>query len=216
MMMDGLKGVVGCCLCRIISVYNTTDILVHVNLNTVKSFLLQDLDKRLGILFAYITGKHDAVAFSRSLRLDRRSCLDGVALEDSVNFCGSLRDVFCLDLDGTGVRIFRHHSEEQIVTLYFTRDGKLLANNIECDIEIESDDLEDVKKQAIDAIYKEFGKNTKIKFEYSDVDESDSAMYETIIKLVLANKKAGTVFDEIVGENEDKDDGDKEIVLGGL
>ena len=97
-----------------------------------------------------------------------------------------------------------NHSEEQIVTLYFTRDGKLLANNIECDIEIESDDLEDVKKQAIDAIYKEFGKNTKIKFEYGDVDESDSEMYETIIKLVLANKTQGMIFNVSYWNVKDK------------
>lgn len=87
-----------------------------------------------------------------------------------------------------------NHSDGQIVTFYFTRDGKILADNFESDIEIESDDLEDARKQAIDAIYKEFGKNTKIKFKYGDVDESDSAMYEKIIKLVLANKTEGMIF----------------------
>ena len=97
-----------------------------------------------------------------------------------------------------------NHSDEQTVTLFFTEEGKIGAENFDVDFEILGDDLDDVKKQAIDAIYKELGKKTKIKFEYDDVDEEDYPMYEKALKLVLANKKEWMVFDESYWEFEDK------------
>ena len=61
-----------------------------------------------------------------------------------------------------------------------------------------------MKKQAIDAVYNELGKKTKIKFEYYDVEEKDYPMYEKALKLVLANKKNGMVFDDSYLDFEDK------------
>ena len=97
-----------------------------------------------------------------------------------------------------------NHSDEQTVTLFFTEEGKIGAENFDVDFEIQGDDLDDVKKQAIDAIHKELGKKTEIIFEYDDVDEEDYPMYEKILKLVLANKKEGMVFDESYWDVKDK------------
>lgn len=101
-------------------------------------------------------------------------------------------------------RLKSKHSDEQIFTIELTEQGKLYADNYACDIEIEGDDLDDVKKQAIDAIYKELGEKPTIKFEYDDVDEEDYPMYEKTLKLVLANKKEGVVFDQSYWDYEEK------------
>lgn len=95
-------------------------------------------------------------------------------------------------------------SDEQIVRLYLTKEGKIGADDFDIDFEIQGDDLDDVKKQAIDAVYNELGKKTKIKFEYYDVEEKDYPMYEKALKLVLANKKNGMVFDDSYLDFEDK------------
>ena len=96
------------------------------------------------------------------------------------------------------------HSNEQIVTLFLTEEGKIGAENFDVDFEIQGDDLDDVKKQVIDAIHKELGENTGIKFEYEDVDEENYLIYEKVLKLVLANKKEGMVFDKSYWEFEQK------------
>lgn len=96
------------------------------------------------------------------------------------------------------------HSNEQIVTLFLTGEGKIGAENFGVDFEIQGDDLDDVKKQAIDAIHKELGENTEIKFEYEDVDEENYLIYEKVLKLFLANKKEGMVFDDSYWEFEQK------------
>lgn len=96
------------------------------------------------------------------------------------------------------------HSDEQIVTLFFTEEGKIGAENFDVDFEIQGDDVDNVKMQAIDAIHKKLCKKTEIRFKYEDVDEEDYPMYEKALKLVLANKKEGMVFDESYWKIDDK------------
>lgn len=96
------------------------------------------------------------------------------------------------------------HSDEQIVTLFFTEEGKIGAENFDVDFEIQGDDVDNVKMQAIDAIHKKLCKKTEIRFKYEDVDEEDYPMYEKALKLVLANKKEGMVFDESYWDFEEK------------
>ncbi len=88
------------------------------------------------------------------------------------------------------------HSEKQTITIELTENGRIYAENDTFDIQIEGDDLDDVKNQAIDAFRKELGKEPVVRIEYYAIDEEDYPMYEKVLKLVLANKKEGIVFDE--------------------
>ena len=99
-------------------------------------------------------------------------------------------------------RFLSVRSDKQIITIEFTEEGKLNATNYVFDINIEGDDLDEVKRLATDAVYKKSGKKPEIEFEYYDISEENYPVYEKVLKLVLANKKAGTVFDEIYWDFE--------------
>ena len=101
-------------------------------------------------------------------------------------------------------RYLSNHSDEQTITIELTENGRLYAENYTFDIQIEGDDFEDVKKQAIDAIRKELGKDPVIRIEFYEIDEEDYPIYEKVLKLVIANKKEGTVFDESYWVFEEK------------
>ncbi len=90
------------------------------------------------------------------------------------------------------------------VSLYFTEEGKLQASYYPLDIEIEGDNIDDVKNQAVEILGEKMGKEYEVKFVYDDIDEDDFPLYEKTIRLVLENKKAETTFDESYWDIEEK------------
>ena len=86
------------------------------------------------------------------------------------------------------------NDDKQIVHICFTRDGKVFASNYTCNIEIDGFDLEKVKKETVEEIYKMTGKKPEIVFEYNDIEEEYWPLYEKAITMVLANKKADDKF----------------------
>ena len=86
------------------------------------------------------------------------------------------------------------NDDKQTVNLRFTWEGKIVAANYTCNIEIDGSDLESVKKQTIEEIYKITGKKPEIIFKYDDVDEKYWPLYEKAITMVLANKKENDSF----------------------
>lgn len=86
------------------------------------------------------------------------------------------------------------YSDEQIIELFLTREGKVAVCDNIFDVYFEGDDLDNVKKQTIAAIYKKLNKKPKIKFTYIDAKEKDTLIFEKALRLVLAHKKEGTIF----------------------
>ena len=96
------------------------------------------------------------------------------------------------------------HSDEQTIYLLLTREGKVAVSDNIFDIDIEGDDLDGVKKQTINEIYKKSGKKPQIKFKYIDAEENETLIYEKALRLVLANKKEGTEFHVPYGDINEK------------
>lgn len=99
---------------------------------------------------------------------------------------------------------FRNEGNAVTVYLYFTEEGKLQASYYPFDIEIEGDNVDDVKNRAIEILGEKIGKEYEVKFEYDDIDEDDFPLYEKTIRLVLENKKDETTFDESYWDIEEK------------
>lgn len=87
-------------------------------------------------------------------------------------------------------------SVEQIIYIELMRNGRLFAENYAYDVQVEGDNFDDVKKQVINAIRKELGKDPVIRIEFYNIEEEDYPMYEKVLNLIFANKKEGTVFND--------------------
>lgn len=99
---------------------------------------------------------------------------------------------------------FRNEDNAVTVYLYFTEEGKIQASYYPFDIEIEGDNIDDVKKRATEILGEKIGKDYEVKFAYDDIDEKDFPLYEKTIRLVLDNKKAETTFEESYWDFEEK------------
>lgn len=99
---------------------------------------------------------------------------------------------------------FRNEDNAVTVYLYFTEEGKIQASYYPLDIEIEGDNIDDVKKRATEILGEKIGKDYEVKFAYDDIDEKDFPLYEKTIRLVLDNKKAETTFEESYWDFEEK------------
>ena len=99
---------------------------------------------------------------------------------------------------------FRNEDNAVTVYLYFTEEGKIQASYYPLDIEIEGDNIDDVKKRATEILGEKIGKDYEVKFAYDDIDEKDFSLYEKTIRLVLDNKKAETTFEESYWDFEEK------------
>ena len=99
---------------------------------------------------------------------------------------------------------FRNEDNAVTVYLYFTEECKIQASYYPLDIEIEGDNIDDVKKRATEILGEKIGKDYEVKFAYDDIDEKDFPLYEKTIRLVLDNKKAETTFEESYWDFEEK------------
>lgn len=99
---------------------------------------------------------------------------------------------------------FRNEDNAVTVYLYFTEEGKIQASYYPLDIEIDGDNIDDVKNRAMEILSEKIGKDYEIKFAYDDIDEDDFPLFEKTIRLVLENKKTETTFDESYWDIEEK------------
>ena len=99
---------------------------------------------------------------------------------------------------------FRNEDNAVTVYLYFTEECKIQASYYPLDIEIEGDNIDDVKKRATEILGEKIGKDYEVRFAYDDIDEKDFPLYEKTIRLVLDNKKAETTFEESYWDFEEK------------
>lgn len=99
---------------------------------------------------------------------------------------------------------FRNEDNAVTVCLYFTEEGKLQASYYPLDIEIEGDNIDDVKNRVIEILGEKIGKEYEVRFAYDDIDEDDFPLYEKTIRLVQENITEGTIFDDTYWDIEDK------------
>lgn len=74
--------------------------------------------------------------------------------------------------------------KEEYVFIGLTDEGKFRAHNYRCDLDIECDDIETVKKDSILFLKRKYGESKKIKFEYTYYFSNDSDFVKSVLTLI--------------------------------